>query len=79
MVTETQSDSATPLDPNEAEGLIPTHVSTREELNRMEQENIVEALQWLETARPKHILDEAFIRTPSENVWSDLEVGGEVS
>lgn len=62
MVSETQSDGATPLDPNEAEGLIPTHVTTREELNRLEQENIVDALQWLETARSEHILSETFVR-----------------
>lgn len=62
MVSETQSDGATPLDLNEAEGLIPTHVTTREELNRLEQENIVDALQWLETARSEYILSETFIR-----------------
>ena len=53
---------ATPLDPDESEGLVPTHVTTREELNRLEQENIVDAMQWLETARPKDILSEAFLR-----------------
>lgn len=62
MVSKPQSDGTTPLDPNEAEGLIPTHVSTREELNRLEQENIVEAMQWLKASRPKSILDEIFIR-----------------
>ena len=58
----TPTDGATPLDPNESEGLIPTHVTTREELNRLEQENIVDAMQWLETARLRDILDESFIR-----------------
>lgn len=53
---------ATPLDPDESEGLIPTHITTREELNRLEQENIVEAMQWLKTSRPKSILDEIFLR-----------------
>lgn len=56
------TDGATPLDPDESEGLIPTHVTTREELNRLEQENIVEAMQWLDTARLKDVLNEAFIR-----------------
>lgn len=56
------TDGATPLDPDESEGLIPTHVTTREQLNRLEQENIVEAMQWLKSARPKEILDETFIR-----------------
>lgn len=61
-MNETRTTGATPLDPDEAEGLIPTHVTTREDLNRLEQENIVEAMQWLSTSRPKAILDEAFIR-----------------
>jgi len=58
----TPTDGATPLDPDESEGLIPTHVTTREELNRLEQENIMEAIRWLETARLKDILNESFIR-----------------
>ena len=61
-MNETRATGATPLDPDEAEGLIPTHVTTREELNRLEQENIVEAMQWLNRSRPRSILDEAFIR-----------------
>ncbi|MDO8703520.1 MAG: mobile mystery protein B [Sulfuricaulis sp.] len=61
-MSEMRAAGATPLDPDEAEGLIPTHVTTREELNRLEQENIVKALQWLSTSRPRSILDEAFIR-----------------
>ena len=61
-MNETRTTGTTPLDPDEAEGLIPTHVTTREDLNRLEQENIVEAMQWLSTSRPKAILDEAFIR-----------------
>lgn len=61
-MSETRTAGATPLDLDEAVGLIPTHVTTREELNRLEQENIVEAMQWLNTSRLKSILDEAFIR-----------------
>lgn len=72
MVSETQSAGATPLDSDEAEGLIPTHVSTREELNRLEHENIVEASQWLKTARPKYILDEAFIRKLHQKMFGRI-------
>jgi fido (protein-threonine AMPylation protein) len=36
-----------PLDPDEAEGLLLSHITTRAELDRLEQENIAEAaLQW---------------------------------
>jgi len=38
---------ATPLDPDEADGLIPDHVSTRAELNAWEQLNIGDAVAWL--------------------------------
>jgi len=62
-MSATPTDGATPLDPDESEGLIPTHVTTREQLNRLEQENIIEAMWWLETARLKDILDEVFVRT----------------
>lgn len=56
-------DGATPLDPNEAEGLLLTHISTRGELDRWEQDNILEALAWLAKSKPKDILSETFIQT----------------
>ena len=31
---------ATPIDPDEADGLIPEHISTRGELNELEEANI---------------------------------------
>lgn len=43
-----QPPGATPLDPDEAEGLIPTHVSTRAELDELEEGNIQEGLRWAE-------------------------------
>ena len=36
------TDGTTPLDPNESEGLIPTHITTMSELNEWEQANIVQ-------------------------------------
>ena len=53
---------ATPLDPSEAEGLIPSHITTRAELDRWEQDNINEALAWIEKRRPKDVLSETFIK-----------------
>jgi len=38
---------ATPLDPDEAEGLLPDHISTRGELNAWEQLNIVKGTEWI--------------------------------
>ena len=40
-------DGATPLDPDEREGLLLPHVQTRAELNVLEQENIQQAEEWL--------------------------------
>lgn len=36
----------TPIDPDEADGLIPEHVSTRAELDELEEANIQEGLKW---------------------------------
>ncbi|HIJ69797.1 MAG TPA: mobile mystery protein B [Planctomycetes bacterium] len=66
-------EGATPLDPNEIEGLIPTHITTRAELDRWEQDNINEALAWIEERKPKNILNESFIKSLHRrmfcNVW----------
>lgn len=45
QLEETPQDGATPLDPDEAEGLIP-ELLTRAELNAWEQTNILKAEQW---------------------------------
>jgi fido (protein-threonine AMPylation protein) len=77
MINFDYPDGTTPIDPGEAEGLKLTHITVRSELDRWEQDNILEALDWLESARPKDILNEQFIRKLHRkmfcNVWeSDL-------
>lgn len=52
---------ATLLDPDEMEGLKLKHITTRAELDRWEQENIQDALGWLERRRKLPILNEDFI------------------
>jgi Fic-DOC domain mobile mystery protein B len=65
----------TPLDSDEAEGLIPSWVATREDLNQAEEENIARALLWARKSRPApdDILTETFVRQLHErmfgNVW----------
>jgi len=65
---------ATPLDPNETEGLKIRHISTREELNRFEHDNISEALQWIGSRRKSDVLTEKFVKTLHKKmfgkVWS---------
>ncbi|WP_395021826.1 mobile mystery protein B [Dongia sp.] len=55
-------DGATPLDPDEAEGLKFKHVTTRAELNALEQANIASGLLWLGRLRRRDILQDAFVR-----------------
>ena len=66
-------EGATPLDPNEIDGLLLTHITTRTELDRWEQDNINEALAWLEQRKPKDILNESFMKQLHKrmfgNVW----------
>ncbi|MFT4605358.1 MAG: Fic-DOC domain mobile mystery protein B [Rhodothermales bacterium] len=52
---------ATPLDPEEAADLLPTHVYTRAELNAWEQQNILAAAKWARRTRADAIASE-FIR-----------------
>ena len=48
---------ATPLDAKELGGLIPTHLSTRSQLNEWERQNIESALIWLAKLRQHQPLD----------------------
>jgi Fic-DOC domain mobile mystery protein B len=54
---EDEPDGATPLDPDEAEGLLPAHIHTRSELNLWEQANIVEGARWSMRARSPALLE----------------------
>jgi Fic-DOC domain mobile mystery protein B len=53
-------DGATPLDPDEMEGLRFKHISTRGELDQLEQANIVEGMQWLKKQKTPDVLTEGF-------------------
>ncbi len=53
---------ATPLDPDEAQGLVPAHIATQSDLNAWEEANIVQAEQWLRRSRKREVLEEGFVR-----------------
>ena len=55
-------EGATPLNPDEAAGLLLTHITTRGELDRWEQDNIIEAQIWLAEKKPKDVLNEPFLK-----------------
>ncbi len=66
-------EGATPLDLDEAQGLLLPHISTRGELDRWEQENISEAEDSVFGRRQKGIFSEKYVRTLHKkmfgNVW----------
>ncbi|UVW35728.1 mobile mystery protein B [SAR92 clade bacterium H455] len=54
-------DGATPLDHDELDGLKFKHVSTRGELDQLEQAGITEGLKWLDKQKTPDVLSEAFV------------------
>jgi fido (protein-threonine AMPylation protein) len=52
---------ATPIDLDEAKGLIPAHLTLQRELNEYEEANILEATEWLFARHRGDPLDERFI------------------
>ena len=66
-------EGATPLDADEAQGLLLSHITNRGELDRWEQENISEAEAWAFRRKPKDILTIGFIKRMHKrmfgNVW----------
>lgn len=67
-----QPDGATALDPEEMEGLIPTHIVLRQQLNEMEQQNISQAELWLLRARFKRINRIAQLQTLHKQMFSQV-------
>ena len=88
MIEFAYPEGATPLDLDESEALLLTHISTRAELDRWEQENILDAIDWLDRTKPAEILNEQFLRKLHQvmfrQVWrwaghfrhSDKNIGG---
>lgn len=53
---------ATPLDLDEAAGLVPSHITTQADLNAWEQFNIAQGERWSMRQTRRHLLDEGFVR-----------------
>jgi len=73
MIEPDYPQGATPINADEIEGLLLTHITTRAELDRWEQDNINEALTWIEERKPKDVLNESFMKLLHSkmfcNVW----------
>ena len=54
---------ATPIDADEAAGLIPSHLTLQRELNEYEEANILQAMDWLFGRRRGDPLDPRFVHT----------------
>lgn len=52
---------ATPIDGDEAAGLIPAHITLQSQLNEYEQANILAAMEWLSARRRGHPLDDRLV------------------
>lgn len=64
----------TPLEPDEAQELIPSWISTREDLDSAEQENIAKAVEWTLGARlvTADILAEGFLHRLHHRMFGDV-------
>ncbi|KAG1682753.1 Adenosine monophosphate-protein transferase Fic [Nymphon striatum] len=62
----------TTLEPEEVEGLIPTHVVNRDQLNELEQQNITEASIWLMTARLSKINSDANLKKLHKQMFGQI-------
>ena len=67
-----QPEGATPLDPDETAGLLLTHIATRGELNRWEQENIATGEVWAFGRRHREILDDGFMRRLHKRMFGQV-------
>jgi Fic-DOC domain mobile mystery protein B len=66
-----QDDAATPLSEEEREGLIPSYITLRNELNEAEQANILEALEWA-FRRRRGVLDERFLNRLHQRMYGNV-------
>jgi Fic-DOC domain mobile mystery protein B len=66
-----EAESATPLTPEEREGLIPSHITLRSELNELEQQNILEAAIWA-SRRRRDPVGEPFGRNLHRRMFRDV-------
>ena len=63
---------ATPLEPEEREGLLQTWITYRRDLNEAEQTNIAAGTAWAWHARPRDLLAEKFLRQLHKRLFGDV-------
>lgn len=68
-------DNATPLEPEEREGLLQSWITHRRDLNEAEQENIAKGAAWARRGRsrnPRALLTDAFARTLHRRMFGEV-------
>lgn len=65
-------DGPTPLDPDEITGLKFKHITTRGELNELEQANIQQGLIWFQPRRRGRILSDTLIRRLHTQLFGEV-------
>ncbi|WP_298128113.1 mobile mystery protein B [Brevundimonas sp.] len=68
---DAEDDAATPITPDERAQLIPTYITTRDELNEAEQQNIADADRWAFTRR-RLVLDADFLKRLHKRMLGDV-------
>ncbi|MES1985906.1 MAG: mobile mystery protein B [Pseudomonadota bacterium] len=68
---DAEDDAATPLTAEEREGLIPTYITLRHELNEAEQIGIEEADRWA-FGRRRNVLDEPFLKSLHRRMFGQV-------
>jgi Fic-DOC domain mobile mystery protein B len=71
-MTFEEPEGAIPLDPDEKQGLKFGHITTRGELDELEQANIEQGLAWVARRRGGDIFDDAFIRRLHKRLFGDV-------
>ena len=66
-----QNDRRTALTKEEREGLIPSYITLRSELNEAEQANILEAEEWA-FARKRDLLEEKFLNNLHQRMYGNV-------
>lgn len=67
-----EPEGATPLNPDEKQGLKFSHITTRGELDELEQANIEQGLDWVSRRRGGNVFDDAFLRTLHKRLFGDV-------
>lgn len=72
MIVLVEPDGATPLDPDELAGIRFKHITTRGELDELEQANIEQGLLWHSQRHRGDILSDALLRELHHRMFGDV-------